>query len=133
MGKMYMAKCENCDYTFETLIGIGFSFDDRNKYLLKKIQRGEYGGEIKKKAENIPNCVVRTSYELFVCQKCGCIERKDLIKLYDEKDISKCQYTHDKHPCVKCKGKMQYIAIDDEFTCPKCKNKIKFRVCGWWD
>ena len=132
MGRIYFAKCEHCDYEYETYIGVILSID-REQHLLRKIQRGEYGEEIKKKAETIPNCYISTSYELFVCQKCGNIERNELIKLCDGKDISEIQHIHDKYPCTKCKGKMKYIKIEDDFVCPICKNKIKFNPCGWWN
>ena len=133
MGRIYFAKCENCDYEYEDYIGWAAGLDDRAKHLLKKMQRGNYGQEIKKIVAESPDCFATVSYELFVCQKCGNIERNDLIKIYDKEGAAEPKYVVEKYRCNKCKGKMQFVKIDDDFICPICKNKIKFNPCGWWD
>lgn len=141
--------CKHCNYRFPFSVGWGFMLPYLCEEILKDIKHGKYGDEFKNDALSHPSAVVRQSYEIYVCKKCGKLHSGEKIELWNpiieqENDkhfyISKdkLEATHQLihhlvYHCDYCGEEMVELTDYEEIKCPHCKSTLIVEEDILWD
>lgn len=81
MGQGYKFECEECGFSTNASLGIGYLYPMVCDDILDRMKKGAFGEEIKEAANTTPGVAVHQSASVFICDKCRswCID--DVIDL----------------------------------------------------
>ena len=150
MGEGKSFRCRRCGHEEIIHTGIGFGFPQLYEDVVRKIRKGEYGQEWKRRFESVPGAAVNAEMLLYVCSGCGCC-REDLnLSLYEPVNPAAVCETVDifcganpaedvdyvmpnrlsrdyrkikvfTHVCPECGKRMHQYKDGERIVCPECR------------
>ncbi|MDR1018217.1 MAG: hypothetical protein LBM02_05900 [Lachnospiraceae bacterium] len=160
MGKGYLFHCDNCHYTFEANLGIGFLFLAVYKNTIKEIQKGKYGIKIKDFLLDYKDAAISCEQVLFQCENCNSLDsgldlsmylpdlkyEKKLTNIYDyhlDFELKSKYKLYSKYPhlCKKCgstmtiynEDELEELISQNKFQCPVCNKELEVSLSLMWD
>ena len=153
MGNGFVIKCEKCGFKHNYDIGIGFLYPEVCEDILNSMKLGNFGDELMRLANTIPNVAVHQCRAVFVCDDCGSWRVDDVIDLCspiakkkrfmglfrtkeeihtDKPYVMDAEIGHFykvihsvERRCTCCQQKMRAVAEDETI-----KQKLKCPECG---
>ena len=150
MGRGYLVKCDHCGYEAKFNLGVGMVFPYVYGQVVKAINNGEYGEELKEFFEKHKGAVVDVQTELYRCPGCNKLEEDYNLSLYVHKEnkepengiwcswCDKEDYVFVKsfaHICEGCGKRMHKVGESEihKLTCPGCGKPLTERNDIMWD
>ena len=144
MGKGYICKCPECDYTLKAFLGVGMMYPMTVQEEMKKLKKGRYGEQGMRFFKDHPDGSITCENVVTRCTVCGNLEVKyDFNLLIPKSEAANMDAGYEvekyNHFCKKCGNKAEIVddfaekLEQEKIICPKCKGKLFLSDYLCWD